>query len=270
MSQGRLSIATPASPGPGKYQDNSLLFHARSPSAQFNQSPKWGKKNTTAPGPGYYKVKETAIQPFSKSITFNKTKRQETFHSARGPGPGQYENSYRQKGTTGGFKIPKAKRYQASNKNPGPADYRPNQNAVRGKTPTAQIVMDEVDRMVKKMNAHRSQQAQYAANSKRTSECQVLETSALEPYKKRGADFGQGSVATATTRDKSNFGASKYGKQSWVPSRASNDNRMKTSGIFGAAHSSKGSTQNLPRFMQPTQSNARKVDINLAKKMQWK
>ena len=115
-----------------------------------------GKKNTTAPGPGYYKVKETAIQPFSKSITFNKTKRQETFHSARGPGPGQYENSYRQKGTTGGFKIPKAKRYQASNKNPGPADYRPNQNAVRGKTPTAQIVMDEVDRMVKKMNAHRS------------------------------------------------------------------------------------------------------------------
>ena len=90
----------------------------------------------------------------------------------------------------------------------------------------------------------------------------------MEPYKKRGADFGQGSVATATTRDKSNMGASKYGKQSWVPSRASNDNRLKTSGIFGAAQSSKGSTQhlNLPNFMKPTKSNARKAEINLAKK----
>ena len=38
------------------------------------------------------------------------------------------------------------------NYNPGPADYKPNMSAVRGKTPSAQIVMDEVDQLVKNMN----------------------------------------------------------------------------------------------------------------------
>ena len=144
-------------PGPGSYQDTKLRFNVRSPSVNFDQSPKWGKGVDKSPGPACYNVNEKVIQPFSKSMTFNKQSRNYNklnHHlSAMNPGPGQYDNSsYKLKSTQLGISIPKSKNTDKMNKNPGPGCYRPNVQAVKGKTPSARIVMDEVDRLVQRMN----------------------------------------------------------------------------------------------------------------------
>jgi hypothetical protein len=74
MHKERLSIDMTHSPGPGKYNENSLFLQTRSPSIKFNQSPKWAiMSGKEGPGPSHYNVKDTAIQPFTKSISFNKT-----------------------------------------------------------------------------------------------------------------------------------------------------------------------------------------------------
>lgn len=50
------------------------------------------------------------------------------------------------------IKIPRSNRPKIKNTNPGPGAHNINLNSIRRKTPSAQIVMDQVDRMVKLMN----------------------------------------------------------------------------------------------------------------------
>ena len=73
--------------------------------------------------------------------------------TSRNPGPADYNNTtHKLKSTAIGYKIPRSNRPKLNNRNPGPTDYKVNLNSITRKTPSAQIVMDQVDRMVKIMN----------------------------------------------------------------------------------------------------------------------
>ena len=90
----------------------------------------------------------------NESVSFTRSSYKFEQHNpiltARNPGPADYKHKL--KSTRIGYKIPRSNRPKNNNRNPGPTDYNININSIRRKTPSAAIVMDQVDRMVYYMN----------------------------------------------------------------------------------------------------------------------
>jgi hypothetical protein len=136
----------------------------------------------------------------NESVSFTRSSYKFEQHNphltARNPGPADY--THKLKNTKIGYKIPRSNRPKNKNRNPAPTDYNININSIRRKTPSAQIVMDQVDRMVKFMNESKVMQSKMISDSNQQS---VFENSNERTSKPTALRLGeQKSSLSGTTR----------------------------------------------------------------------